>query len=147
MFHCLKEKRKIFVAIISILAIVSVYNWNTNSVAKLARSGAYLESNLEYIDMVKVHEETCAFIETHYPDSTVGACWPPIYQLRFPLLGYVTKPVKTVEYSKDICDIVMIAEQSTEFEEMKQWVNEKMYELVHSFSVKDKKAYIYTTGT
>ncbi|MHB1023846.1 MAG: glycosyltransferase family 39 protein [Acidobacteriaceae bacterium] len=55
------------------------------------------EDNLSYRDMIVLQQQAIAQIVKQWPQATVLTAWPASDELRKPELGYVTKPVKTVE--------------------------------------------------
>ncbi len=62
------------------------------------------EDNLNYADVVRLHQQAIRQIVTHFPDSTILTAWPASDELTKPELGYVKKPlavVKVANFSLD----------------------------------------------
>jgi len=87
------DNKKIIIFLVGIIFVFTT-QWNLHRVVESDGAGAELETNLEYIDMVKTHQEACAFIEDRYSDSVVLTTWPMTTELMFPYLGYVNKSIK-----------------------------------------------------
>jgi hypothetical protein len=54
------------------------------------------EDNLNYADLIRLHQQAIRQIVTHFPGSTVLTAWPATDELTKPELGYVKKPVAVV---------------------------------------------------
>ena len=54
------------------------------------------EDNLNYADVVRLHQQAIRQIVTHFPDSTILTAWPATDELTKPELGYVKKPLGVV---------------------------------------------------
>ena len=54
------------------------------------------EDNLNYADVVRLHQQAIRQIVTHFPGSTVLTAWPATDELTKPELGYVKKPLAVV---------------------------------------------------
>lgn len=84
--------------LIASLLIISVFvtNWTgTRSVF-----GYQLETNMEYLDFIHVHQEAAKFIEKNHPRKHVLTDWPQTMELKYPFEGYVTKPIVTSAVSE-----------------------------------------------
>ena len=85
-----------------------ITRWGGN---RINRCGCELESNLEYLDLVKTHYKAAKYIETNFPNATVLTTWPQTRELTFPYLGYVITPIKiktAYEYDLNLSDIDLI---------------------------------------
>jgi 4-amino-4-deoxy-L-arabinose transferase-like glycosyltransferase len=51
------------------------------------------ENNAAFIDFVQLQRNASAYVESHYPASTVTSAWPFPDALRRPEFGYVTRPI------------------------------------------------------
>ena len=51
------------------------------------------ENNLAAVDFVRLQADAAGFVESSYPDATVGSAWPFPDALRRPEFGYVTRPM------------------------------------------------------
>jgi hypothetical protein len=54
------------------------------------------EDNLNYADVVRLHQQAIRQIVTRYPGSTILTAWPATDELTKPELGYVKKPMVAV---------------------------------------------------
>ena len=52
------------------------------------------ENNAAFVDFVDLQQGAAAYVESHYPQSTVTSAWPFPDALRRPEFGYVTRPMK-----------------------------------------------------
>lgn len=55
------------------------------------------EDNLNYVDVIRLHQQAIRQILIHNPGSTVLTAWPATDELTKPELGYVRKPVRVVK--------------------------------------------------
>lgn len=55
------------------------------------------EDNLNYADVIRLHQQAIGEILAHFPGRTVLTAWPATDELTKPELGYVRKPVPIVE--------------------------------------------------
>ena len=58
--------------------------------------GYFLENNLEYLDVVKVHSQMAQFIEQNYPEARILTANPMVYELRYPFQGYVNSSLNVL---------------------------------------------------
>jgi hypothetical protein len=54
------------------------------------------QDNLNYADVVRLHQQAIRQIVTHFPGSTILTAWPASDELTKPELGYVKKPLAVV---------------------------------------------------
>ena len=54
------------------------------------------EDNLNYVDVIRLHQQAIRQIVTRFPGSTVLTAWPASDELTKPELGYVRKPMAVV---------------------------------------------------
>jgi hypothetical protein len=54
------------------------------------------EDNLNYADVIRLHQQAIRQIVTRYPGSTILTAWPATDELTKPELGYVKKPLAVV---------------------------------------------------
>jgi 4-amino-4-deoxy-L-arabinose transferase-like glycosyltransferase len=54
------------------------------------------EDNLNYADVIRLHQQAIKQIVTHFPGSTILTAWPATDELTKPELGYVKKPQAVV---------------------------------------------------
>ena len=55
------------------------------------------EDNLEYVTVVRQHQQAIAQLTRHFPQATVLTAWPIADELTKPELGYVKQPFRVVE--------------------------------------------------
>lgn len=113
--------------------------------------GSLLESNMEYLDVVETHKMAAKFIEQNYPNATVlTSCWKSGYELRYPYLGYVQKPVNV----KILClgegynkiDLIYFSAQEHGLETLNNFMREHNTTLLKRFKMNGKYAEVYTVG-
>jgi hypothetical protein len=92
-------KNKIFFTLIALISIFSFINQYTGN--RTLTPGGSLDSNLEYLDFVKVHQEATKYIELEFSDATVLTTWPGVWELSYPALGYVNKSIKVKSFVPD----------------------------------------------
>lgn len=56
--------------------------------------GYMLETNTEYLDLIKTHVSAASFIESHYEGRRVITAWPMTYELSRPSSGYVSRALE-----------------------------------------------------
>ena len=54
------------------------------------------EDNLNYADVIRLHQQAIRQIVAHFPGSTILTAWPATDELTKPELGYVKKPLAVV---------------------------------------------------
>jgi hypothetical protein len=55
------------------------------------------EDNLNYADVIRLHQQAIRQIVAHFPGSTILTAWPATDELTKPELGYVKKPLTVVK--------------------------------------------------
>jgi len=58
--------------------------------------GFSFEDNLAYHDYILLHQRAEEFVEARYPMARVLTAWPASDELTLPLLGYVSRPIRTL---------------------------------------------------
>lgn len=54
------------------------------------------EDDMQYQDMIAIHQQVCDYLQAHHPGRRVLAVWPVSSALRDPFLGYVDTPFPVV---------------------------------------------------
>ena len=72
------------------------------------------EDNLNYADVVRLHQQAIRQIVTHFPGSTILTAWPATDELTKPELGYVKKPLAVVTVANFSLDEIQKAAASTQ---------------------------------
>ena len=55
------------------------------------------EDNLTMVDFVYLQKDAATYLEDHAPDKRIASVWPFTFAIQNPELGYVTRPLKTVD--------------------------------------------------
>jgi hypothetical protein len=70
------------------------------------------EDNLNYADVVRLHQQAIRQIVTHFPGSTILTAWPATDELTKPELGYVKRPLAVVTVANFSLDEIQKAAAS-----------------------------------
>ncbi len=92
------------------------------------------EDNLNYADVIRLHQQAIRQIITRFPGSTVLTAWPATDELTKPELGYVKKPLPVVAIANfslpEIQKAAASAQDfsvgfafSTKYDPPRQWLN------------------------
>lgn len=131
---------------VSILILLSIGNWYGH---RSGIGGSLLESNMEYIDQIRTHQSACKYIMDNYPQSTVLTNWPQILELREPLLGYVKRPVRNLNFLKcgpesmQEADLVYYSSETNKAGQMKKLMEKFNLVLLRDYRVNGKRASVY----
>ncbi len=79
-----------FIALLVVVLFVAQYGGESTDV------GFTLDTNMEYSDMIEVHEQMAGYIEENYADATILACFPQMNELTLPYGGYVDSVLNVV---------------------------------------------------
>ncbi|MFC1632487.1 hypothetical protein ACFL2I_08040, partial [Candidatus Omnitrophota bacterium] len=145
----LKRKKIILVGTVVVLIALSTSNWHGQRVIESSGSGGLLESNLEYLDLVKTHRLAARFIEEYYPQSTVLTSWPQCVALEHPEAGYFNTQIDYIYFlDKEVVsdsefDLVYYSQQSHRAFEMRELMNKLNLQLLKSFRSNGKSTAIY----
>ncbi|HUS18307.1 MAG TPA: glycosyltransferase family 39 protein [Terriglobales bacterium] len=74
------------------------------------------EDNLNYASYVRVHQKAAAFLEAKYPKARVLTAWPASDEIGHEYLGYVVKPLRTVQIENFSFDQLLLARQSGDYD-------------------------------
>jgi len=55
------------------------------------------EDNLTMVDFVYLQKDAARYLEDHAPDKRIASVWPFTFAIQNPELGYVARPLKTVD--------------------------------------------------
>jgi hypothetical protein len=68
--------------------------------------GAYwdgnYEGNMKYLDVVKIHQSMCRYIENNFPNARILTAFPNEVQLLHPYLGYVDAALKAIPLEQEM---------------------------------------------
>jgi len=92
------------------------------------------EDNLNYADVIRLHQQAIRQIVTRFPGSTILTAWPATDELTKPELGYVKKPLAVVTMANFSLPEVQKAAASnqdfsvgfafsTKYDPPRQWMN------------------------
>lgn len=91
----LAKKRAAYYAAVLAMIIYSLYaSYRPFASDEPAGSGAIMEANMSYLNVVKSHKMMAEYLEQKYPEKTIAAFWPMSSELSNPALGYVQRPLK-----------------------------------------------------
>lgn len=86
-------KKYMVVFLLLVLALFAFSWFGTRS----GEPGYRLEDNMEYRDAIIVQKQMDQYIEQNYPESIILTQWPMVTQLRFPMNGFVSKPLRVMD--------------------------------------------------
>ncbi len=79
--------------------------------------GFTLEDNLAYRDYIVLHQRAEDFLEARYPSARVLTAWPASGELSQPWLGYVSRPMPTLQIDNfSAPELASAAERRTDFD-------------------------------
>ena len=138
-----KMKNFLWALLLTAVMILSVMNYT----GQRNTAGWRLESNMEYLDFVKVSQLACQFLESSYPDHKIITTFPLTIALRNPYCGYVQKPLSVVPLDElnnheDILVVRAFQANPRYFRRFFQ-ANRNKLERIKEFSVKGKRIVIY----
>jgi 4-amino-4-deoxy-L-arabinose transferase-like glycosyltransferase len=120
----LEGKKSLINFVLAIVLLLFISRWYLGRTFASTGSGALLESNMDYLDVVKVHMKVCKFIEQEYPRATILTAWPLNHYLQEPNLGYVSRQMNVLLYRTYMnklplsVDVICIPTQGHETAEM-----------------------------
>jgi 4-amino-4-deoxy-L-arabinose transferase-like glycosyltransferase len=143
--HYFTENWRLSFSVLLLMTFLFVSAWRGNR----SGFGFELETNLEYLDFVEVHQKASRFIEDNLADRHILTDWPQTMELRYPFEGYVTKPIRTSsifeEYDLREIDIVYFVPQSAR--EFVNLVNQLELTSLAEFEKNGKRAEIFELQT
>lgn len=117
------------------------------------------EENLEYLSVIKTHQDMARFIESNYPDSIILTECPQTEELTLPWGGYVKKGIRIIEVEKhdilrlgindykipppDKFDLVYYSIGGIDSKELEEAVNLYNLTLIKKFEKNGKIALLY----
>lgn len=95
-FVVLSEKAKLknLVLLLLLLSVISLSVFNYEGRRDV--DGWRLESNMEYLDLVRVCQSAAHFIESEYPEYKIITTFPLDFAFENPRYGYVSKPLSLI---------------------------------------------------
>jgi len=101
------------------------------------------DSDMQYTDVIAINQKVCAYIEDHFPDSTILAAWPISNQLRQPYCGYVRQPLLVVNSDKKIDVIVYAPGTNAKSRKLKGLIEQQDFMLHKRFEKNGKVIEMY----
>jgi len=86
-----QKNMALFLLLLAVI-LLSVFNYTGERFA----DGWRLESNMEYLDLVRVSQSTAEFIENQYPDYRLITTFPLNFAFSYPTYGYVSRPLSVI---------------------------------------------------
>lgn len=90
------KHRKVYIFVMIAIIALFITQWRGNFYPVCGPC----EENLEYIQVIKTHQDMARFIETNYPNSVVLTECPQTEELTYLWGGYVNKKIKVLEIEK-----------------------------------------------
>ncbi len=87
----LSEKQRL-VPVVALAGVTAFFVLKLGGAGR--RSGSH-ERTMEYVDIVRVHQEATRFLDAHHSDEKILVAWPLSMALGYPFLGYVDTPLDT----------------------------------------------------
>ncbi len=144
-FICERMKYKDLLLSLLLAAMVagSVMNYTGNR----NTDGWRLESNMEYLDFIKVSQSAGLFLENNYPDHKIIATFPLSDAYRNPRNGYIKKPLSVIPIDKfdDFEDILVVRTYQANYLFFNRFLQANKNRLVKikEFFLKGKRIIIY----
>ncbi len=139
----MKGKNFLLPAVIVLYAGLSVLNFHGTR----QTDGWRLESNMEYLDMVRLHVKVCEFIQKKHESDRVMTNYPLNIALRKPWYGYVDKPLRVINFRplEKTEDTIIVWSEQSNFGHVVNFMNENRQRLrqVREFSYRGKRVIIY----
>ena len=136
--------KTIFLILVILLEII---NWSGNRNIKGEGSGAKLETNLEYLHIVRSHLSAVQYIEKNFPKAKILTTWPQIIELTLPEGGYTKYSHQIIyvdNYKKDTdFDLIYYSPQSHEEEKLREIIQQEKLPLLWKKMVKGKEVFLY----
>ncbi|NTV23568.1 MAG: hypothetical protein HGA85_04295 [Nanoarchaeota archaeon] len=125
-------------ALFIFLSIIFISGWHGT---RDLPAGWLLETNMEYADMVKTHQEAAAYIQDNFPNALVATCWPMTTELSDNMFGYVDQKVQVTDNLQDPnVDIIYYSRQSNCYDHK---ISPSQFRLLKEFSSKGKLTRVY----
>ncbi|MFC2167476.1 ArnT family glycosyltransferase [Acidobacteriota bacterium] len=138
-----KYRRVLLIALLALIIFSSVMNYS----GQRDTDGWRLESNMEYLDFVRVCQSLAHYLESKYPDYKIIASFPLYNALQIPWYGYVKKPLAVVPQStfEEQENLFVIQAFQSNTLSLKRFIQENRDKLqIHrEFSFKGKRIVIY----
>jgi len=138
-------KGRIFLllAIISLYVGLSVMNYHGTR----HTDGWRLESNMEYLDMVRLHVKVCEFIQKKHEAALIMTNDPLNIALQKPWYGYVDKPMKVIGFRtlERVEDTIIVWSEQSNFGSVVNFMHKNIQSLrqIREFFYKGKRVRIF----
>jgi len=117
---CFKLRTAFVSAVLFLVLFLSVSNYHGSR----STDGWRLESNMEYLDMVRLHRQAARYLEAKYGNEIIVSNFPMTSELKIPWYGYVTSPMRVfpVEAAPQDRDIIILWSAQSNIGSMKRLI-------------------------
>lgn len=142
-FDRMKYKDFLLSLFLAAVVVASVMNYTGHR----NTDGWRLESNMEYLDFVKVSRWAGQFLEDNYPDHKIITTFPLSVAYRNPRLGYIKKSLSVIPFDKfdDFEEVLVVKTYQANFLFFNRFLQANKHRLVkiEEFFFKGKRIIIY----
>jgi 4-amino-4-deoxy-L-arabinose transferase-like glycosyltransferase len=104
------------------------------------------ETDMQYVDVVTTHKESCRYVEENFPEKHILALWSLSLELTEPYLGYVKKPIQISSF-QDSYDVILYTPQgSRENEKLRELIGIRNMPLDRRFEKNGKYVEVYVSN-
>ncbi len=139
----LRFKNAWLAVLVLVLAGLSVLNYS----GRRNTDGWRLESNMEYLDMVRLHQTACRYIEDRYRDYDIVTNFPLTRALKNPWYGYVKNPLRVTNLAKfeESAAVLVVWAGQANFGDIRDFIasHRNRLKAVRQFSYRGKVVRIY----
>jgi hypothetical protein len=109
--------------------------------------GWRLESNMEYLDMIRLHRTACQFLQEQHAEASILTHHPLKAALRNPWYGYVDRPLSVTNElpPRRIKNTIVVWSEQSDFGPFAVYIrrNRQRFELIREFSHRGKRVEIF----
>jgi 4-amino-4-deoxy-L-arabinose transferase-like glycosyltransferase len=139
----LRHKNTWLAVLILVVAGLSVLNYS----GRRNTDGWRLESNMEYLDMVRLHQTVCRYIEDRYKDYDIVTSFPLTRAMTNPWYGYVKNPLRVMGLMKfeERAAVLVVWSGQANFGDIRDFIasHRNRLKVVRQFSYRGKVVRIY----
>ena len=139
----LKFKDILLSFLLAVMVTGSVMNYTGNR----NTDGWRLESNMEYLDFIKVSRQAGLFLENDYPDHKIIATFPLSVAYQNPRYGYIKKPLPVIPIGEFIAfeKVLVVNTYQANYLFFNKFLqaNKDRLDKIMEFSLKGKRIIIY----
>jgi 4-amino-4-deoxy-L-arabinose transferase-like glycosyltransferase len=138
----LSEKQRL-VPVVALAGLAAFFVLKLDGAGR--RRGSY-ERTMEYVDIVRMHQEAARFLETHHSDEKILAAWPLVMALGQPFLGYVDRPLDTSGSRADYDLLVWTAQGAEQNRALLDFARAEGLKPLRRFARNNKDVVVYWRG-